>query len=129
MMLQELMNSIQKEMTSFHVMERRMTAAEIFGDAETWWLSDYPCLPHPGIIKAMLLRLPITIYVHEQPEGGVYNVVRGAELFEGLRHYMKSPDSDFALHRRVSEFTPINIVVFRRTMSYEDVKTALEYIS
>ena len=69
-MLQELMNSIQKEMTSFHVMERRMTAAEIFGDAETWWLSDYPCLPHPGIIKAMLLRLPITIYVHEQPEGG-----------------------------------------------------------
>lgn len=129
MILQNLLTDIQGDLSSFDVMAKRMNVYDMFGDGVSYvWLTTAPAARSPAVAKALLLRIPLTIYVHERSDGNTYDVLRGGEVIETLRAVSKMDRTDqVALHRRIME-TTINVVVFRCSMSWQDAKKCVALI-
>lgn len=130
MILQNHLTELQGDLTSFDVDRKPfMPVRDMFGeDAYTVWLTNDPQTLTPSVVKALLLRIPLTIYVHERSDGNTYDVLRGGEVIETLRAVSKMDRTDqVALHRRIME-TTINVVVFRCNMSRQDAEKCVALI-
>lgn len=123
MKLQELMDSMKFELTSFNVYERKLSGNNMF--SHFTWLTTEPADSYDQHVKALLLRLPVTVYVHEREDGTTFDVLSGGEYVEGLRYHSRS--NEIALRRRIMELE-IRFVIFHCTMSREDVNTVMNWI-
>lgn len=128
-MLDDLMTEVKAKLSSFSIYTRDRTVQEMFANnvTEFYWLTDATMGPYEKPLKALLLGIPLTIFVHEREDGRTFDVMSGGEIIEGLRFYMSSMASRPLSHKILN--SKIRVVTFRCTMSYQDVKTCMEYLT
>ena len=128
--LNAYMDELRAELTSHDIMTRDWTAQDMFNGQRSWLTSaDVSQMIYPNTAKMLLLRTPMTIYVHEHQDGGTYDVLRGGEVVETLRAVMKMPkDGQEALHRRIINL-PITVVIFRASMSHKDADRCADMLA
>ena len=144
-MLNDLMDGVKSELGSFSLDTKQWTVQKMFNHgqylsslgydgtrvSDFTWLTDVPLNKYEDPLKAILMGIPLTIYVHERDDGMTFDVMRGGEIMEGLRYYMRNVDHSAEhqpYHRRILQAT-ITIVTFRCTMSHQDVKKCMGYLN
>lgn len=137
MSLIDLLEEVRIDLKDFDAISRKLTVHEAFNGPYKW-LTDAPAAPYPRFLKAAILRIPLPrVYVHERNDGVTFDVLVGGELIECMRMFtneLRAKQSDyssgtdeFMLNRRVL-YTEIEVVKFRFSMSWEDAKTAVEFV-
>lgn len=136
-MLQKLYQELETEMHTCNIQCKLWNVGHMMSLKDTNWATTIPFGSYTGVLKALLLGIPLTVYVHEKYEEGygtTFSVLRGAEIIESLRNYKnhylsKAGGAESApMHRKIVQ-SEIKVVIFRNSMSYDDALQAMKYIS
>jgi hypothetical protein len=90
-MLDKLMAELKTEVSLCDVIGRNVHTRDLFSGRTL--LTDEPFGVHESALKILLLRISTIIYVHEQRDFQVFNVLRGGQLVEASRALVQNKRS------------------------------------
>ena len=131
-MLAEILAKAQKDFRVFRVETVDTYVYDMFDKHLSWYTGcDCPQEIDEDVATALLLRVPLTIYVQERTQINEYDVVIGGRIVETLRYLLKNrstKENEYALYRHIMN-TQIRVVRLDPNMLLSDIQRAESMIN